>query len=262
MELQEHLDEFAAAGVRVFAVSPEPVELIARFTERHGVTLPVLSDADSAVIRRYGILNTGVPEDNERYGMPFPGAYLTDGAGRITQKHFNTNHRVRETAETIIRGDLGAWFDLGGYPSVHSGATVRATLGGHDLKPFQRVDLLVHIDLPEGQHAYGEPVPDGFVPVSVVVTGPEELRIEAPLLPPTRMLFVEGVNETLPVFAGDLEIRVPLGYRSTEARPGDGVPIAVEVRYQACDEQVCYLPALERIEIELPVGANLRPERA
>ena len=52
--------------MRVFVVSPEPVELIARFTERYGVTLPILSDADSTVIRRYGILNTGVAEDNPR----------------------------------------------------------------------------------------------------------------------------------------------------------------------------------------------------
>ncbi len=42
--------------------------------------------------------------------------------------------------------------------------------------------------------------------------------------------------------------------------PGESVSIEVEVRYQACDEQVCYLPALERIEIELPLGAKLRPE--
>ena len=33
MELQEHAREFAAAGVRVFVVSPEPVAMIARFTE-------------------------------------------------------------------------------------------------------------------------------------------------------------------------------------------------------------------------------------
>ena len=248
--------------MRVFVVSPEPVELIARFTERYGVTLPILSDADSTVIRRYGILNTGVAEDNPRYGMPFPGSYLTDAEGRITQKHFNTNFRVRESAETIIRGDLGAWFDLEGYPTVHSGATVSATLGAPDLKLFQQVNLLVRIDLPEGQHAYGEPVPEGFVPVGAGVTGPADLRVEAPLLPPTRLLFVEGVNETLPVFAGDLEIRVPLSYHNAEARPGDRVAIAVEVRYQACDAQVCYLPAQERLEMELPVGATLRPEPA
>jgi hypothetical protein len=247
--------------VHVIALSPEPVEVIARYTERYGIEFPIVSDADSAVIRQYGILNTGVPEDNVRYGMPFPGAYLTDAEGRITQKHFNTNFRVRETAEGIIRGDLGAWFDLAGYPAASGGATVSATLGGHDLKPFQHVDLLVRIELPEGQHAYGEPVPDGYIPTSVTVTGPEELRVEQPILPPTRPLLVADVNAELPIFEGDLEIRVPLSYRNLEATPGDPVPIEIEVRYQACDEEVCYLPAHERLTLDATAGANLRPVR-
>lgn len=55
MELQEHSEAFAGAGVRLIAVTPEPVEVIARFTERYGITLPVLSDPDSAVINQYGI---------------------------------------------------------------------------------------------------------------------------------------------------------------------------------------------------------------
>ena len=261
MELQDYVDAFAAAGVRVLAVSPEPVEVIERFTERHGIGFPVLSDADSAVIREYGILNTGVEEDHRLYGMPFPGAYLTDAEGRITQKHFNPNYRVRESAGTIIRGDLGEWYDLDGYPSATSGAVVSATLGSRELKPFQRVDLLVHIDLPEGQHAYGEPVPDGLVATSVEVTGPEGLRAEAADLPQTRPLFVEAVREDLSVFEGDIEIRVPLTYRNPEAQPGDRVPIEIEVRYQACDELVCYLPVEERLTLDAPVGANLRPQR-
>ena len=45
--------------MRVFAVSPEPAAALARFAERHGVAFPLLSDADSAVIRRFGILNAG-----------------------------------------------------------------------------------------------------------------------------------------------------------------------------------------------------------
>lgn len=262
MELQDHVEAFAAAGVRVIAVSPEPVEVIERFTERHGVTFPILSDAGSAVINEYGILNTEVPEDHRLYGMPFPGAYLTDTDGRIAQKHFNTNYRVRESAETVIRGDLGEWYDIEGYPSATRGGAVSASLGSRELKPFSRVDLLVRIDLPDGQHAYGEPVPEGLVATSVTVTGPEELRADKPVMPSTRPLFVEGVGEELQVFEGDIHIRVPLSYRNAEAPDGgDTVPIGVEVRYQACDELVCFLPVEERLTLDAPLGGHLRPER-
>ena len=263
MELQEHLAAFEAAGVQVIAVTPEPAEVIARFTERYGVTFPVLSDADSAVIDDYGIRNTEVPEDHRLYGMPFPGAYLADADGRIAQKHFNTNYRVRESAEMIIRGDLGEWYDPAGYPAADGGGAVSASLGSPELKPFRRVDLLVRIDLPEGQHAYGEPVPDGLVATSVTVTGPEELRADAPVMPSTRPLLVEAVGEELQVFEGDIHIRVPLSYRSAEAPDGgDSVPIGIEVRYQACDELVCFLPVQERLTLDAPLGGHLRPERA
>ena len=262
MELQDHVDAFAEAGVRVIAVSPEPTEVIARFTERYGVTFPLLSDAGSAVINQYGILNTDVPEDHRLHGMPFPGAYLTDAEGRIAQKHFNTNYRVRESAEMIIRGDLGEWYDLEGYPSADGGGAVSASLGSRELKPFRRVDLLVRIDLPAGQHAYGEPVPDGLVATSVTVTGPEGLRADTPIMPATRPLFVEGVGEELQVFEGDIHIRVPLSYRNGEAPDGgDSVPIGIEVRYQACDELVCFLPVEERLTLDAPLGGHLRPER-
>lgn len=257
MELQDHLDEFAAAGVRVVAVTPEPVALVAAYTSRYGIEFPVLADEDSAVIRRYGILNTEVPTDNVRYGMPFPGAYLTDTEGRITQKHFNTNYRVRETAETIIRGDLGAWLDLEGYPSAAGEAGVTLALGAHDFKPFQRADLLIRISLPEGQHAYGEPVPDGYTPTTVEVRGPEELRIERPIFPSTRPLAVAELDQALPVFDGEIEIRVPLTYRNGDAEPGEVVALEADVRYQACDERVCYLPVHERVRLDVTVGSNL-----
>ena len=263
MELQDHVEAFEAAGVRVIAVSPEPVEVIARFAERHGVTFPVLSDAGSAMINQYGILNTGVPEDHRLYGMPFPGAYLTDAEGRIARKHFNTNYRVRESAETIIRGDLGEWHDPVGHPAASEGGAVSAALGSRELMPFSRIDVLVRIDLPEGRHAYGEPVPEGLTATSVTVTGPEDLRVEPPVMPPTRPLFVEGIGEELHVFDGDIRVRVPISYRSSEAPGGgDTVPITVEVRYQACDELVCFLPAEERLTIDAPLGRHLRPDAA
>lgn len=261
MELQEHIETFAAAGVRIIAVSPEPVGTIARFTEGHGVTFPVLSDTGSVVIREYGILNVGVPKDHPYYGIPFNGAYLTDTDGRIAQKHFNPSFRVRESAEMIIRGDLGEWYDIEGYPAATGGAAVSASLGSAELKPYRRVDLLIRIDLPEGQHAYGEPVPEGLVATTVTVTGPEELRVDAPVMPSTQPLFVEGVGKELQVFDGDIHIRVPVSYRSFDPPDeGGAVPIGIDVRYQACDRLVCFLPAEERLTLDAPLGAHLQPE--
>ena len=260
MELQEHLDEFTAAGVHVFALLPEPVELVADFAREQGIGYTLFADADAEVIRRYGILNTLVEPGEDFYGMPWPGSYLSDSAGRVVQKYFNQFHRIRETAALMLR-DLDAKVDLSGYPQSVSGAIV-ATLGAPDLKPYQRVELLVRIDLPEGVHAYGEPAPLGYLPTSVRVSGPEELVVEEPRFPATRALLVEGINEDLEVFEGDVEIRVPLRYEHYGTAEGETVPIEVEVRYQPCDEIQCFTPVSERLHLDLAVGQiNTRQRR-
>ena len=261
MELQQHLDEFEAAGVRVFAISPEPVRRHARFADEFGIAYPLLSDEDSAVIKRYGILNTLIDPDEELYGLPFPGVYLTDTAGRVVQKYFHQHYRTRETAARILRGDLDMPVDLGGHPTVKGRAGVSVTLGAPDLKTYQRVDVVVRLELPEGQHAYGEPAPPGYVPTSVRVSGPEELIVDEATFPPTRPLLVEALNEELYVFEGDIEIRVPVSYPVADARAGDVLPLDVEVRYQACDERQCFIPTTERLRLEAPIGRHYRPER-
>ena len=122
MELQQHLPEFEAAGVRILGFSPDPVRRIKRFADDAGITIPMLADEDSAVIKRYGILNTLLDPDEDLYGMPFPGTYLVDEDGTVLAKHFNQHYRTRETAAALLRGNLDAPFDDSGFPAARSPA--------------------------------------------------------------------------------------------------------------------------------------------
>ena len=47
--------EFAALGASCVGISPDPVATLARFTAAHGLDFPLLSDADGAVARRFGV---------------------------------------------------------------------------------------------------------------------------------------------------------------------------------------------------------------
>ena len=58
MELRDALPRFREAGVKLYAISYDDVEALATFADAYGIGYPLLSDVDSAVIRRYGILNT------------------------------------------------------------------------------------------------------------------------------------------------------------------------------------------------------------
>src|SRR5262245_12709881 len=47
------------------------------YSKRRGITFPLLSDPGSRTIKRYGILNTTIPESNQQsFGVPFPGTFM------------------------------------------------------------------------------------------------------------------------------------------------------------------------------------------
>ena len=89
-----------------------------RFARRHGITFPLLSDDDSEAITAFGILNTVAEEaqgpngddpdvlaDVAKYvavsgadpmmvGTPFPGTFVLDRQGRVTQRFFEAFYRT------------------------------------------------------------------------------------------------------------------------------------------------------------------------
>ena len=58
MELQGRLEELRDQGLGVVAISYDSEEVLADFSQRRGITFPLLSDDDSKVITDFGILNT------------------------------------------------------------------------------------------------------------------------------------------------------------------------------------------------------------
>ena len=94
MELRDAAQKFAAAGLKLYAISYDDVEALAAFATANRVTYRLLSDVDSTVIREYGILNTQVdPGDGPIYGIPYPGAYVTDENGVVIEKFFHDSYK-------------------------------------------------------------------------------------------------------------------------------------------------------------------------
>ncbi len=60
--MQAQADELRAKGLGIAAISYDAPEILAEFSRRRGITFPLLSDAGSAVIKAYGILNTVAEE--------------------------------------------------------------------------------------------------------------------------------------------------------------------------------------------------------
>jgi len=53
-DFRDSLDSLAAAGYQVLGLSPDQPAKLAKFRERDGLTFPLLSDPDKAVLTAYG----------------------------------------------------------------------------------------------------------------------------------------------------------------------------------------------------------------
>ena len=77
-----------AAGYRVFGVSPDPVERLAKFQAEHGLSYPLLSDPDHEVAARYGAWGK-----KKNYGREYEGiirsTYVIDEKGKLARAYPN-----------------------------------------------------------------------------------------------------------------------------------------------------------------------------
>jgi len=254
--LRDSYNKFEAHGIKLYAVSYDDQQTLREFARAQHIPYPLLSDIDSEVIQRYGILNTQVSRDDAfLYGIPFPGVYVTDEDGKVVAKFFHDTYKKRDSPETLIDAALGHIVIDETAPQAEGGTEdIRITAAIHGGKGSIRQGvvrkLVVRFELGDGLHIYGEPVPQGMVATQVSVSGPPGFTTLEAQLPPTETLHLEAMNVDLEVWSGTVDIVVPFyatGELASEVRPldSDDITIEVDVRYQACTDNECLLPKTE-----------------
>jgi peroxiredoxin len=261
VELQRTLPDFVRDGVAVFAISYDPVAVLTKFAETHGIHYPLLSDEGSQVIRRLGLFNEhvyehhavyGIPKRDMFWGVPYPGAFLLDEEGRVLQKRFQQSYRERETGTAILEHGFGGNSSL---PKVEAQAqddeevTVRATLESDTYRWFQKLWLTVELNLAPGLHVYGQPIPEGYIPLSVDVAPIDELAVGTANFPTPHPYRIEGLEEEFVVYERTVVVSVPL----TFTQEGEEQTVHITVSYQACNEAGCFAP--QTVSLQLPVKA-------
>lgn len=186
-----------------------------------------------------------------------------DGSGTITAKFFESSLLLRPSAEQLLHAALGEEITLPPVDAPPGHVTFDVTLDGEVLRAGVVHDLVVRFAVPEGQHLYGEPVPDGIVATSVEIEPDVGLVVKPAILPPTTPHTLRGAGETLQVFEGDVLVRVPftqLGRSLTRLDDGSLVQrVTGSVRWQSCDDDVCHLPRTERFTIDIPAARYDNP---
>jgi peroxiredoxin Q/BCP len=102
-DFTDSLSSLQARGYDVLGISPDSPAKLAKFRERDGLTIPLLSDADRSVMKAYGAFG-----EKKLYGKTVEGVirstFVVDEEGRVELAQYN----VRATGHVSkLRRDLG-----------------------------------------------------------------------------------------------------------------------------------------------------------
>jgi alkyl hydroperoxide reductase subunit AhpC len=291
VELQSRVEELRQDGIGLAVISYDSQQIMAGFAKQYGITYPMLSDAGSATIKRYGIMNTVADEalgpngqdpavlaDLRRYvtvtqaaerfrGMAFPGTFMLDRQGRVTSRFFEDYYWERNTVSNLMLR-LGAagtpvqatqistqHLDLKAYPS-----DAGAVLG-------TRFSLALDIAPKRGMHVYA-PGSAGYRVIALNITPQPHVRTLPMRYPASEMYNFVPLNERVPVYQKPFTLLTEVVAEATaEARKAmagmNELMIAGTLEYQACDDKICYnpvsIPLSWRVALRQNVPAVPRP---
>jgi hypothetical protein len=266
VELQSNLEKIRAEGLGVAAISYDSVEVLKSFAERRAITFSLLSDPESKIIRDFGILNEQSQPGTMQYGIPYPGTYLVDRAGRVTAKYFEDDYTQRYTSAEILVSRFGE--SAGTAHTIAEGKhlTIAASASNVRVRSGQRISLVLDMQLGPHLHVYAPGVSSDFIPIEWSIKESPALAVRAATFPPAKMVRLEAIKETAPVFEGAFRlVRDVTIARDAVVKPlldADGnLTIEGALKYQACDERICYPPETIPVRWILKVEAHDR-ERA
>ena len=254
MELQQAKPEFEAKDIHVASITYDSVEILKDFSERKGITYPMLSDTNSKIIRAFGILN---PEGRGfAAGIPYPGIYYISADGVIQKRYFELQYSDRFTPNDIYSDIFGVTPLIASEttPIVAKHATVKLSQSDMTVGAGNRLRLLVQIEPAPHVHLYAPGAEkDGYRVVKLEVKPSANYRSEPLHYPPSTLLAFPQLKETVPVYSGatvlseDVVIAASKAFNASIGT-GKDIQISGTLLYQACDDHQCFLP------VELPIS--------
>jgi hypothetical protein len=253
--LQDAAADLEARGIGLAAISYDSPSTLKAFADARAITFPLLSDAGSATITQYGLLNRGAT--GRAAGIPHPGTFVLDARGTVTARSFESAYQERASAAAIVGAAA---------PNGRSGArtetahvAVGTSASNTRVAPGTRIALYVDVAPRPKMHVYAPEQPE-MIPVSLSLHA-ADVKIHPPRFPAPETYFFKPLNETQLVYSKPFrivqEVTVALTPAVRERARADGATLTITgtLQYQACDDAICYAP------VTVPVAwtLGLRP---
>jgi thioredoxin:protein disulfide reductase len=114
--------------------------------------------------------------------------------------------------------------------------------------------VALKVSVPEGLHTQSnKPRDPTLIPTELNIDAPSGVAVEEIVWPPATDLKQEGQDQPLAVFEREFVIGVQLALSSSV--PAGMLTIPAQLRYQACDDKLCYAPATAATEWKVNVAA-------
>jgi len=119
-ELQSHAADLATKGVSIIAVSPETKAYNLETSNKHELSIPILSDSDNSIMNNYGVafdVNQMYQDKivkfkeakltdfsgNEEAVLPIPATFVIGKDRVIKYVHYDPNYRERAPLDEIFK---------------------------------------------------------------------------------------------------------------------------------------------------------------
>jgi len=283
VELQGRVNELREKGLALAAISYDRPEILSAFAKQRGITFPLLSDAGSATIQRYGILNPvpewaiGPDKDNpavkaevQKYvsvantnpamiGIAFPGAFILDRQGRVTSRYFEDFYIERNTVSSIMMrlgtkaAPVAATRITGGQVDVTTYPSDSAIAAGN------RFSIAIDVTPHQGIHVYA-PGANNYRVIAINIAAQPYVRTLPIKYPASQIYFFRPLKERVPVYQKPFSLVQEVVLEGTPQaqasfRGKDSVTLNGTLEYQACDDKICYNP----VSIPISWTLSLRP---
>jgi hypothetical protein len=257
VQLQQSLPDLHKRGLGLAAVSYDAPATLKAFADRRGITFFLLSDAGSSTIRKYGILNTEA--SGPVAGIPYPGTFVLDSRGIVISRSFEERYEERASALALVaRPGAGAPGDARKVDTRH--IVVTPSSSDTAAAPGTRISLFLDVVPKPKMHVY-TPEQKELIPISLSLTEDAAFKAHAAKFPKSEKYFFEPLGETQLVYSKpfrivqDVTIALTPAMRQRARGSGATLTITGTLRYQACDDKVCYMPQ----EVAVSWTIQLRP---
>jgi hypothetical protein len=254
VELQGRVEEIRRQGLGLVAISYDAPEILKMFADSRGITFPLLSDRESAIITRYGLLNTTVEPGTSTYGIPFPGTFIVDRHGIVRSRHFEEAYQERITvASLLVAGGVTPFGPATTVETPH--LTMTAAISDEVVAPGERVSLVFDISPKPGMHVYA-PGGHSYRIVRVSLDPQPWLRAHEVRYPVSEIYHFKPLDERVEVYQKPFRLVQEVTILATAQKlvaAQSELTITGRVEYQACDDTLCYTPQGVPVRWVLPL---------